>query len=118
MRSDSTVSASECILVCKPYSTGNYYFAPVDYQGGTQYANLEIEIANYHINNIMNGLAPSMLINFNNGQPPAEVKDMIEAQIQSKFSGSSSNAGKFILSFQRQRRNESGYYTRSVKRCT
>jgi hypothetical protein len=92
-------SASECILVCKPYSTGNYYFAPVDYQGGTQYANLEIEIANYHINNIMNGLAPSMLINFNNGQPPAEVKDMIEAQIQSKFSGSSSNAGKFILSF-------------------
>jgi hypothetical protein len=46
----------------------------------------------------MNGLAPSMLINFNNGQPPAEVKDMIEAQIQNKFSGSS-NAGKFILSF-------------------
>jgi hypothetical protein len=91
-------SASECILICKPYSTGNYYFAPVDYQGGTQYANLEIEIANYHINNIMNGLAPSMLINFNNGQPPAEVKDMIEAQIQTKFSGSS-NAGKFILSF-------------------
>jgi hypothetical protein len=91
-------SATECILVCKPYSTGNYYFSPVDYQGGTQYANLEIEIANYHINNIMNGLAPSMLINFNNGQPPAEVKDMIEAQIQNKFSGSS-NAGKFILSF-------------------
>jgi hypothetical protein len=91
-------SASECILVCKPYSTGNYYFAPVDYQGGTQYANLEIEIANYHINNIMNGMAPSMLINFNNGQPPAEVKDMIEAQILSKFSGSS-NTGKVILSF-------------------
>lgn len=91
-------NANECVLVVKPYSTGNYYFAPVDYQGGTQYANLEIEIANYHINNIMNGLAPSMLINFNNGQPPAEVKDMIEAQIQTKFSGSS-NAGKFILSF-------------------
>ena len=89
---------TECMLVVKPYSTGNYYFSPVDYQGGTQYANLEIEIANYHINNIKNGLAPSMLVNFNNGQPPAEVKDMIEAQIQTKFSGSS-NAGKFILSF-------------------
>jgi hypothetical protein len=91
-------NANECMLVVKPYSTGNFYFAPVDYQGGTQYANLEIEIANFHINNIMNGLAPSMLINFNNGQPPAEVKDMIEAQIMNKFSGSS-NAGKFILSF-------------------
>jgi hypothetical protein len=91
-------NANECMLVVKPYSTGNYYFAPVDYQGGTQYANLEIEIANFHINNIKNGMAPSMLINFNNGQPPAEVKDMIEAQIMNKFSGSS-NAGKFILSF-------------------
>jgi hypothetical protein len=96
MRSDSTIQASECILVCKPYSTGNYYFAPVDYQGGTQYANLEIEIANYHINNIMNGLAPSMLINFNNGQPPAEVKDMIEAQIQTKFSGSQMRVNSYF----------------------
>ncbi len=70
----------------------------VDYQGGTQYANLESEISNFHINNIMNGLAPSMLINFNNGQPPAEVKDTIEAQIKQKFGGSS-NAGRFIISW-------------------
>lgn len=90
--------STECVLVIKPYSTGNYYFSPVDYQGGTQWAELETEISNYHINNIKNGMAPSMLINFNNGQPPAEVKDMIEAQIINKFTGSS-NTGKFILSF-------------------
>ena len=91
-------NANECILTIKPYSTGSFYFAPVDYQGGTQYANLESEISNFHINNIMNGLAPSMLINFNNGQPPAEVKDTIEAQIKQKFGGSS-NAGRFIISW-------------------
>jgi len=91
-------NSTECVLVIKPYSTGNYYFSPVDYQGGTQWAELETEISNYHINNIKNGMAPSMLINFNNGQPPAEVKDMIEAQIINKFTGSS-NTGKFILSF-------------------
>lgn len=91
-------SSNECILTIKPYSTGSFYFAPVDYQGGTQYANLESEISNFHINNIMNGLAPSMLINFNNGQPPAEVKDTVEAQIKSKFGGSS-NAGRFIISW-------------------
>lgn len=90
--------STECVLVIKPYSTGNYYFSPVDYQGGTQWAELETEISNYHINNIKNGMAPSMLINFNNGQPPAEVKDMIEAQIINKFTGTS-NTGKFILSF-------------------
>jgi hypothetical protein len=91
-------SANECIITIKPYSTGSFYFAPVDYQGGTQYANLEAEISNFHINNIMNGLAPSMLINFNNGQPPAEVKDTVEAQIKQKFGGSS-NAGRFIISW-------------------
>jgi hypothetical protein len=91
-------NANECILTIKPYSTGSFYFAPVDYQGGTQYANLESEISNFHINNIMNGLAPSMLINFNNGQPPAEVKDTVESQIKSKFGGSS-NAGRFIISW-------------------
>ena len=91
-------NANECILTIKPYSTGSFYFAPVDYQGGTQYANLEAEISNFHINNIMNGLAPSMLINFNNGQPPAEVKDTVESQIKSKFGGSS-NAGRFIISW-------------------
>jgi hypothetical protein len=91
-------NANECILTIKPYSTGSFYFAPVDYQGGTQYANLEAEISNFHINNIMNGLAPSMLINFNNGQPPAEVKDTVESQIKAKFGGSS-NAGRFIISW-------------------
>ena len=57
------------ILYIKPYRAGFKYYSPVDYQGGLQYAELEEEIANYHINNIQNGLSPSMLINFNNGTP-------------------------------------------------
>lgn len=86
------------ILYIKPYRAGFHYYSPVDYQGGLQYAELEEEIANYHINNIQNGLAPSMLINFNNGIPTEEQRDEIEHSIQEKFSGSS-NAGKFILAF-------------------
>jgi len=46
----------------------------------------------------MNGLAPSMLINFNNGVPDEEKQSLIESKIQQKFQGSS-NAGKFILAF-------------------
>ena len=86
------------ILYIKPYRAGFYYYSPVDYQGGLQYAELEEEIANYHINNIQNGLAPSMLINFNNGVPTEEQRSLIESNIQEKFSGSS-NAGRFILAF-------------------
>jgi len=86
------------IYYIKPYKAGFYYYAPVDYQGGLQYAELEEEISNYHLNNIMNGLSPSMLINFNNGTPNPQERELIEARIAQKFSGSS-NAGKFILSF-------------------
>jgi len=86
------------ILYVRPYVAGHYYYSPVDYQGGLQYAQLEEEISNYHLNNIMQGLAPSMLINFNNGVPNEEERANIESSIKSKFSGSS-NAGKFILSF-------------------
>ena len=86
------------ILFVKPYRAGFYYYSPVDYQGGLQYAELEEEISNYHLNNIMNGLAPSMLINFNNGVPNEEERQLIENKIHQKFAGSS-NSGKFILSF-------------------
>tara|TARA_R100001591_G_scaffold118350_1_gene140757 strand:+ start:3648 stop:5423 length:1776 start_codon:yes stop_codon:yes gene_type:complete len=86
------------IMYIQPYRAGFKYYSPVDYQGGTQYAELEEEISNYHLNNIMNGLAPSMLINFNNGTPDAEQRTIIENRIKEKFSGTS-NAGKFILAF-------------------
>ena len=86
------------ILYVKPYRAGYKYYSSPDYQGGLQYAELEEEISNYHLNNILNGLAPSMLINFNNGTPNAEERQMLENRIYQKFSGSS-NAGKFILAF-------------------
>jgi hypothetical protein len=86
------------IYYVKPYKAGFYYYSPVDYQGGLQYCELEEEVSNFHLNNIMNGLAPSMLINFNNGTPNQEERQAIETKIAQKFSGSS-NAGKFILAF-------------------
>jgi hypothetical protein len=86
-------------LYCvKPYKAGFYYYSPVDYQGCLQYCNLEEEVSNYHINNIQNGLQPSLLLNFNNGIPGDEAQQIIESKIYEKFSGSS-NAGKFILCF-------------------
>lgn len=86
------------IYYVQPYKAGFYYYSPVDYQGGLQYCALEQEISNYHINNIKQGLSPSMLINFNNGIPNQEERRLLERKIAEKFSGSS-NAGKFILAF-------------------
>ena len=86
------------ILVVRPYKAGYYYYSLVDYQGGIPYAELEEEIANYHLNNIKNGMAPSMLINFNNGVPDEEERLLIEQRITEKWSGSS-NAGRAIIAF-------------------
>ena len=82
-----------CVKPCK----AGLLFS-VDYQGCLQYCSLEEEVSNYHINNIQNGLQPSMLLNFNNGIPSDEAQQIIESKIYEKFSRSS-NAGKFILCF-------------------
>lgn len=86
------------ILYIKPYKSGFYYYSPPAYQGGVQYAELEEEISNYHLNNILNGLAPSMLINFNNGIPDEDMQQTIEDDIKRKYQGTT-NAGRFILAF-------------------
>jgi len=94
------------IYCIKPYRAGFYYYSPVDYQGCLQYCNLEEEVSNYHINNIQNGLQPSLLLNFNNGIPGDEAQEIIERKIYEKFSGSS-NAGRFILAFNDNAENQS-----------
>jgi hypothetical protein len=102
---NGTKSQLNEIYVIKPYRSGFYYYTPVDYQGCLQYCSLEEEVSNYHINNIQNGLQPSLLINFNNGIPNEEVQHMLERKIQDKFGGTS-NSGKFILSFNEDVENQ------------
>ena len=86
------------ILYIKPYKSGFYYYSPVDYQGGLQYAELEEEVSNYHLSNVINGLAPGLLINFNNGIPNQQERQLIESRIAAKFQGSS-NSGRMIVAF-------------------
>jgi hypothetical protein len=95
---NGTASQLNEIYIVKPYRSGFYYYTPVDYQGCLQYCSLEEEVSNYHINNIQNGLQPSLLMNFNNGIPNEETQQIIENKVYDKFSGTS-NAGKFILAF-------------------
>jgi hypothetical protein len=86
------------ILYVKPYRAGMYYYSTPDYQGGLQYAELEEEIGNYHINNVQNGLSPGLLINFNNGVPDEATQRLTEQKIKSKYGGSS-RSGTPIIAF-------------------
>jgi hypothetical protein len=89
----------EMILLHKPYQAGSFWFAYPDYMAALQYCEMEEEISNFSINHIQNGLSFGYVINFNNGGSISdEMKLEIENRIKQKLTGSS-NAGKFILSF-------------------
>jgi hypothetical protein len=75
----------------------SYYPAP-DYLAGLTTIQLDIEIKNFHLNNMQNSMMPSMAVSFTNGVPGEEAMDMIERQLSAKYS-STNNAGKFFLFF-------------------
>ena len=86
------------VIYIKRYSPGKFYYGIPDYYSAIQYAAVEEEISNLHINNILNNFMPSTILNFNSGLPPVEEQYLIENSIKAKFTGTT-NAGRFILSF-------------------
>ena len=82
----------------KNSSTANYYGKP-DYISSLNYIELSRQIALFHVNNIQNGLFPSMVVSMNNGIPETqEEMDMVRHDIERNISGAV-NAGKFVLMF-------------------
>jgi hypothetical protein len=86
------------IYCIKPYKPGFVYFSPPDYQGGTQYIEMETEISNFHLNSLLNGMSPSLLMNMNSGIPDEDTQREIEQKIYQKYTGTS-NSGRIILAF-------------------
>ncbi len=85
------------ILVVKPYVAGYTYYPPVDYQGALPYAVLEEEIADYLINDTLNGFSGTKVINFNNGVPDEEKRREIKRDVMSKLTGA--RGEKVIVAF-------------------
>tara|TARA_R100000657_G_C4683244_1_gene134247 strand:- start:1473 stop:3605 length:2133 start_codon:yes stop_codon:yes gene_type:complete len=89
--------ASQILMIRDKNPAMFYGFAP-DYIASTDYIQLDLEIAQFHLSNISNGMFPSMAINFANGVPTEEERRTIERQINEKFA-SSGNAGKILITF-------------------
>lgn len=92
------------IACFKMYSVGQYYYPKPDYQGGVNYIELDKNVSEFHLANIKNGLAPSFMINFNNGIPSDEKRRAVKNSIENELAGAN-NAGKFIVSFSDDRNN-------------
>ena len=85
------------ILYVKPYRAGYKYYSSPDYAGCLEWCETEQLVSNFHLNNTMNSFSPNTLIQFNNGTPNAEERQMLENRITDKFTGTS--GAKFVLSF-------------------
>jgi hypothetical protein len=82
------------IYYFNPYRPGLKYYPLPDYTAGLHIIGLDAEIDNFHMNNIKNGLAPSLSITtFTNAD--AEERETIERQLRAAYAGSD-NAGSLI----------------------
>jgi hypothetical protein len=77
---------------------GSMYYSKPDYYGSLNYIELSYQMGMYHVNNILNGLFPSFIINFLNGIPQKEEREQIRREWEARLSGAS-NAGKFLMTF-------------------
>jgi hypothetical protein len=80
------------------YRPGAYWYPLPGYLGSINYIETDIRISQYHLSAISNGMFPSKLIQFFNGEPNDEGKRKLENHWNDKFSGSE-NAGKVLLMF-------------------
>ena len=82
------------IFVSREYRPGQEYYPLPNYNGALKVIELDTEIDNFHVNNIKNGLAPSLAITtFTNGSP--DDVEAIEQSLRANYGGSD-NAGALV----------------------
>lgn len=80
------------------YTPGNDFYPLPAYVAGVNDIELDAKVSRFHVNNISNGLAPSLFVSFRNGIPSPEQRREVYESINESFSGEE-NAGRFFLSF-------------------
>ena len=80
------------------YTPGNEVYPLPAYTAALNDIYLDAQVSRFHSNNISNGLAPSMFVQFRNGVPTPEERRDVYKEIERTFTGTE-NAGRFFLSF-------------------
>ena len=94
------------VYVIKSPQVGQFYFGNPSYISALPYCEVESELANYYVNHIKNGLSFGHVINVNGGKPESEEDlNKFSKQIRNQLTGST-NAGKFLLSFNDNKESE------------
>ena len=82
------------LLYFKPYTSGLDYYPLPDYMGALKTVELDVQVDNFHNNNLKNGLAPSLAITtFTDAND--EEREAIERALRSAYAGTD-NAGSLM----------------------
>ena len=80
------------------YRPGQKYYPLPDYIAAIDDLELDYHISNFHLNNIKNGMHPSLHISMTNGIPEREEQQVYRKQLEKHFTGSD-NAGNILVTF-------------------
>lgn len=86
------------ILYYKAYQPNNSYYPVPTYSGGLAAIEIDVNIKEFHSNNLKNGMLPSLWIDFVNGVPGEEEQRLITRSLEEQYS-SVNNAGRPVISF-------------------
>jgi hypothetical protein len=86
------------IFYYKSYSPSNSYYPHPDYSGGLAAIEIDVNVKEFHANNLKNGMNPTLWINMNNGIPGDEEQRLVTRALEEQFT-SVNNAGRPIISF-------------------
>jgi hypothetical protein len=86
------------VFLFDQYRPGAGVYPLPEYLGCIPYIEIDIQIANFHLNNLKNGFSAGTMISFNNGQPDAAKAGVIEKKLKAKHAGTD-NAGGLVIVF-------------------
>jgi hypothetical protein len=86
------------VYYVKTYVPSMSYYPVPDWSAGQRAIEIDIESKNFHMNNLRNGMSPSLWINYVNGIPGENEQREIVRALESQYGGTD-NAGQAIISF-------------------
>jgi len=78
------------------YSPGQEYYTLPDYFGAVKWIHIDTEIANFHFNNLRNGMVPTIFFGFPVGEKTDDERRDISEALQEKYGGTNKVGGALV----------------------
>ena len=98
--------AGNFIYYYRNYAPDSFYFGTPTWLGGVKWAEMDIELANYHLSNIKSGFSGATIVQFNNGIPDPHERMQIEKLFKDKFTGTHGEKIVFMYNDSKERSAE------------